>query len=65
MVANCFPGGQFVSVLSKDLLKLEPPIENVAYGLDLLLFIQVTNNKDITFISARLIQWSIVRSNNE
>ena len=65
MVANCFPGGQFVFVLSKDLLKVEPPIENVAYGPDLPLFIQVTNNEDITFISARLILQSIVRSNNK
>ena len=28
-----FPGGKFVSVLSKDLLNLEPPLYNLGYAL--------------------------------
>ena len=27
-----FPGGEFVSMLSKDLLNFEPPIENAGYA---------------------------------
>ena len=33
MVAQCFPGGESACVLSKDLLNLEPPLDNLGYAL--------------------------------